>query len=37
MRGEIAKEFRKLGILYSTLDLEGYRSGSMDEVVPGGE
>ena len=37
MRGEIAKEFRKLGILYSTLDLEGYRSGSMDEVFPGGE
>ncbi len=33
MRDEIAKEFRKLGISYITLDLEGYRSGSMDEVL----
>jgi pyridinium-3,5-biscarboxylic acid mononucleotide sulfurtransferase len=36
MREEIATELRKVGILYSTLDLEGYRSGSMDEVLPGG-
>jgi pyridinium-3,5-biscarboxylic acid mononucleotide sulfurtransferase len=36
MREEIAKELRKLGIMYISLDLEGYRSGSMDEVLPGG-
>jgi pyridinium-3,5-biscarboxylic acid mononucleotide sulfurtransferase len=36
MREEIAKELRKSGILYSTLDLKGYRSGSKDEVLPGG-
>lgn len=26
--------FRSLGFTYITLDLEGYRSGSMDEVLP---
>jgi uncharacterized protein len=26
-------EFRKIGFSYSTLDLRGYRSGSMDEVL----
>lgn len=29
----IAKRFRTLGFTYITLDLEGYRSGSMDEVL----
>ncbi|MEM2991300.1 MAG: ATP-dependent sacrificial sulfur transferase LarE, partial [Halobacteria archaeon] len=29
----IAKELRKLGYSYITLDLEGYRSGSLDEVL----
>jgi pyridinium-3,5-biscarboxylic acid mononucleotide sulfurtransferase len=29
----IVRHFRSLGIVYSTLDLEGYRSGSMDEVL----
>ena len=29
----IDDSFRKLGFLYSTLDLKGYRSGSMDEVL----
>jgi PP-loop superfamily ATP-utilizing enzyme len=26
---------KKAGFCYVTLDLEGYRSGSMDEVLPG--
>ncbi len=30
---KIAGEMRKLGYRYITLDLEGYRSGSMDEVL----
>jgi uncharacterized protein len=30
---EIAKRFKDLGFSYITLDLEGYRSGSMDEVL----
>ena len=29
----IDEEFRRLGFAYSTLDLRGYRSGSMDEVL----
>jgi uncharacterized protein len=29
----ITKKFRLLGFTYVTLDLEGYRSGSMDEVL----
>ncbi|MDT8358269.1 MAG: ATP-dependent sacrificial sulfur transferase LarE [Methanomicrobiaceae archaeon] len=33
MGTEIARAFRDLGIRYVTLDLEGYRSGSMDEVL----
>ena len=33
LRGEISEEFRKLGFKYVALDLEGYRSGSMDEVL----
>jgi uncharacterized protein len=36
IRAEIVKEFRKIGISYITLDLEGYRSGSMDEGLPRG-
>jgi uncharacterized protein len=35
MKDEIVKEFKKLGFPYVTLDLEGYRSGSMDEVLHG--
>lgn len=31
--GAIADRFRTLGFAYITLDLEGYRSGSMDEVL----
>ena len=29
----LVKKFRSVGITYITLDLEGYRSGSMDEVM----
>jgi pyridinium-3,5-biscarboxylic acid mononucleotide sulfurtransferase len=30
---DITVKFRSLGFAYTTLDLEGYRSGSMDEVL----
>jgi len=33
MREDIIKKYKEIGFLYSTLDLEGYRSGSMDEVL----
>jgi uncharacterized protein len=33
MRCEIAKKFKKLGYKYVTLDLQGFRSGSMNEVL----
>lgn len=40
-RDRIVSEFRKLGYLYVTLDLEGYRTGSMNRVlaaeITGGE
>jgi pyridinium-3,5-biscarboxylic acid mononucleotide sulfurtransferase len=29
----VIREFRRIGFSYVTLDLEGYRSGSMDEVL----
>ena len=32
-REEIVKKFRSIGFFYITLDLAGYRSGSMDEVL----
>lgn len=32
-RIEIVKELKDIGFKYVTLDLEGYRSGSMDEVL----
>lgn len=31
---EIVSHLKKLGFLYVTLDLQGFRSGSMDEVLP---
>ena len=31
---EIVKAFKSMGYHYITLDLEGYRSGSMDSVLP---
>lgn len=33
MRMELVKELKLLGFRYGVLDLEGYRSGSMDEVL----
>ncbi|MCK5011950.1 MAG: ATP-dependent sacrificial sulfur transferase LarE [Deltaproteobacteria bacterium] len=33
VRELVIKEFKKLGFTYITLDLEGYRSGSMNEVL----
>lgn len=30
---EISKEFKKIGFVYVTLDLTGYRTGSMNEVL----
>ncbi|MEE8168789.1 MAG: ATP-dependent sacrificial sulfur transferase LarE [Candidatus Hydrothermarchaeales archaeon] len=33
VKGEVAVRLRKWGFAYVTLDLEGYRSGSMDEVL----
>lgn len=32
-RSTIVKEFRNIGFLYITLDLQGYRTGSMNEVL----
>jgi uncharacterized protein len=32
-RGRITATLRKLGYTYVTLDLQGYRTGSMDEVL----
>lgn len=33
-RNEVVKRLKSLGYRYITLDLEGFRSGSMDEVLP---
>jgi uncharacterized protein len=32
-RADIVERFKRLGFAYVTLDIEGYRSGSMDEVL----
>jgi uncharacterized protein len=34
LRGRGAKLLQEAGYTYVTLDLRGYRSGSMDEVLP---
>lgn len=34
LRARIIEEFKSLGIAYITLDLEGYRTGSMNEILP---
>lgn len=34
IREKIIKKFKNLGYFYITLDLEGYRSGSMNEPLP---
>ena len=33
-RSAIVKEFRALGFLYVTVDLQGFRSGSLNEALP---
>jgi uncharacterized protein len=37
MQDRLVKSFKTIGFTYVTLDLEGYRSGSMDEVLTRGE
>lgn len=37
IRKKVVKELKKLGYSYVTLDLEGYRSGSMNETLPADE
>jgi uncharacterized protein len=32
-REELAVKFKEIGFTYVALDLEGYRSGSMNEVL----
>lgn len=34
LRGRINQELKRIGFTYVALDLEGYRSGSMNEVLP---
>jgi pyridinium-3,5-biscarboxylic acid mononucleotide sulfurtransferase len=34
VRTELAREFRRLGFKFVTLDLDGFRSGSLNELVP---
>jgi uncharacterized protein len=34
LRGELIATFRSLGFKFVTLDLEGFRSGSMNSVIP---
>jgi pyridinium-3,5-biscarboxylic acid mononucleotide sulfurtransferase len=34
IRGELVKVFRSLGFKYVTLDLEGFRSGSLNALIP---
>ncbi len=36
MAAELTKIFKLLGFLYVTLDLEGFRSGSMNVILPAG-
>ena len=34
MAAEFTRIFKELGFLYVTLDLEGFRSGSMNDMLP---
>ena len=34
LRGELIPAFRALGFKFVTLDLEGFRSGSLNSVIP---
>jgi uncharacterized protein len=33
LRKKIIAKLKKLGFIYITLDLQGYRSGSMEEIL----
>jgi pyridinium-3,5-biscarboxylic acid mononucleotide sulfurtransferase len=33
-RSQMSRELRRLGFKFVTLDLEGFRSGSLNELVP---
>ena len=33
LREKVITAFKKLGFVYVTLDLEGYRAGSMNEIL----
>jgi len=33
-RASIVQQLKELGFTYVTLDLQGYRTGSMNEVLP---
>jgi pyridinium-3,5-biscarboxylic acid mononucleotide sulfurtransferase len=35
VRTVLVKELRALGFLYVTVDLQGFRSGSLNEALPG--
>jgi uncharacterized protein len=35
-KDKIVKKMKKLGYKYITVDLEGYRTGSMNEILKGG-
>jgi uncharacterized protein len=37
MAAEFARIFKALGFAYVTLDLEGFRSGSMNALLPAAE
>lgn len=37
VREEVVKEFKAAGFTYVTLDMEGYRTGSMNEVLKAGD
>lgn len=34
VRGRLAREFRRLGFRFVTVDLDGFRSGSLNDLVP---
>lgn len=35
-RGQFVEKFKSYGFTYVSLDLQGYRTGSMNETIPGG-
>ncbi len=37
LRDRVTRKLKQIGFAYVTLDLEGYRSGSMNETLPNRE